>query len=254
MFKSLHTILFFSIPKMSFFFSLVTAHRIPEVSHHSLHRAFPLGFSMSLVETQRPVCKTFLPLWWYVPPASFSGSPQLYGNGVQPLLFDHLHCIIYCHLSQFLLIFVREWDSLKTGVGTSHYPGPYPQIPFSPFSFLFTLWTPLCRLSNARGEMTKTQGSLAAPCRDFQGQRALRLIPANIFQCSFSAWPTQSFEKTLWHVYHTHEDESMSSPQPVVETALPEPSGLGQWHHIRRLMSQPMCHLSLLIIRASRAF
>lgn len=69
----------------------------------------------------------------------------------------------------------------------------FPTLPFSPFSSLFTLWTPLCRLSNACGEMTKTQGSLAAPCGAFGEQR----LSASFLQTYFNAFSQRGQRRAL---------------------------------------------------------
>ena len=79
----------------------------------------------------------FLPLMYLKPHSSVQLSST--GMSFQPLLSNNLKCMIYYHHhSKRLLIYAHELDSLKTPVGAYHYPRPYPRVPFTPFSFLFT--------------------------------------------------------------------------------------------------------------------
>lgn len=139
--------------------------------------------------------------------------PNSTGMSFQYLLSNNLKCMIYYHHSKLLLICAHELDSLKTLVGMYHYPCPYPRIPFTPFSFLFTLWTLLCRLRAASGENDKNTELFPAPCAAFGEQRGSQLsFLKTRLMFSFSVLPTQNSENTFWNASETHKDKSVLSP------------------------------------------
>lgn len=133
----------------------------------------------------------------------------------QSLLSNNLKCMIYYHHhSKLLLIYAHELDSLKTPVDAYHYPCPYPRVPFTPFSFLFTLWTPLWRLSDTSGENDKnTKPSCPLPVELLVSRGDLCCHSWKyILMFSLSVLPTQSFQNTFWNASDIHKDKSASSP------------------------------------------
>lgn len=195
------TRLYFSTPpKFLFTFSLITGILFPAFGQKPQTTPFTSRTDPSLWGS---VCHSHKPRGQFVkiffpsnavPPASFSGSPPLSRNVVQPLLLCHLNCTIIIFLSFFWSMqgvgFIEDW-SWHWSLPWSLPSDPFQRLIFPPGSV-----NTMCSLSEACGEMTKTQHSLLQLPVELLGTRGLSPPHSckHMLMLSFSVFPHRALK------------------------------------------------------------